>query len=334
MPIFLERVAELPRLLELLAHHPGGLPVADLARQVGRSPEAVREVLLTYFAADPGENAPDLNWRPVPIEFVGSTDVADDDLDEDPHTAAVVRLVEEAPGRQLGVAYVPVAELARVYRVARDRLDLEPDNEILRSAVEHLREGLLPGVTPTEQPDRLPPHEFERARAERRPIAITYARAWQPGVVERVVEPYQLVRTRRGWELDAGPVQANGQLRTYLLNRIRSYEVLGGTFEPPDDLDDLLRAQRTPTLVQLEVPHDVRWAVEKHAESVEVVQEDETSVRLRASMLEPVRQRVGLIMIDAGPTARVLQPAELADAGAELARRLLTHHLSRPDDED
>ena len=71
-----------------------------------------------------------------------------------------------------------------------------------------------------------------------------------------------------------------------------------------------------------------RWAVEKQAESVEVISEDETSVRLRANLLMPVQQRVGLMMIDAGPSARVIGPDEYVDAGKELARQLLDHHLS------
>jgi proteasome accessory factor C len=322
MAIFVDRVAELPRLLDELQYHPDGLPIADLAAQVGRTPAQVREILLTYYATDFAGYAPDLMWRAVPIEFVGTHSD-----EEDPHQASIVRLVEEAPGRQLGVAYVPLTELARMYRIGRDRLDLEPDNEILRSAVDKLREGLLPGVMPSSAETWGPPHAFETARAEQRKITISYARAWHPGVVTRVVEPYRLVRTRRGWELDAGPVQANGRLRTYLLNRVQSFEVLAETFEPPHDITDLLRGQRVPTVVELEVPHEAHWAVEKQAESVEVISEDETSVRLRASLLEPVRQRVGLILIDAGPSARVVESAELADAGRELAQTLLDHHL-------
>jgi proteasome accessory factor C len=215
-----------------------------------------------------------------------------------------------------------------MYRTGRDRLDLQPDNDILRSAVDKLREGLLPGIMPSRPPAWRPPQEFEAARADRCKIKIRYARAWHPGRVERVVEPYRLVRTRRGWELDAGPVQDNGRLRTYLLNRVQDFEVLDETFEPPANIADLLRAQRTPSQVELDVPHDARWAVEKQAESVEVIMEDETSVRLRASLLAPLRHRVGLILIDAGPAARVLDPVDLAGAGRELARTLLEHHTT------
>ena len=320
MPIFVDRVAELPRLLDALQYHPEGLRIDDLAAQVKRTPEQVREVLLTYYTTDFATYAVDLMWRPAAIEFIGSSE------DEDPADAAAVRLVDAQPGRELGVAYVPVTDLARQYRIARDRLTLEPDNEILQSAADKLRRGLLPGIMDTQPAPWQPPAELERARAEQRKVAITYARAWHPGVVQRTVEPYRLLRTRRGWELDAGPVQENGKIRTFLVSRVQTWDLLDESFELPADLDDLLRGQRAPMAVEVEVRHEGRWAVEKQAESVEVISEDETCVRLRAHLLMPVDQRVGLMMIDAGPGARVIGPEAHRVAGRVLARRLLGHH--------
>lgn len=320
MPIFVDRIAELPLLLDALRYHPDGLSIDALAAQVKRTPSQVREVLLTYYTTDFAGYSTDLMWRPAAIEFIGASE------DDDPAAAAVVRLVEAQPERELGVAFVPVTDLARQYRIARDRLVLEPDNEILRSAADKLRRGLLPGIMDTQPASWEPPAEIELARVEQRKVMITYARAWHPGVVERQVEPYRLLRTRRGWELDAGPVQANGRLRTFLVSRIQSLTVLDETFALPADVGGLLRDQRAPTTVEVEVPHEGRWAVEKQSESVEVLSEDETSVRLRAQLLMPVDQRIGLMMIDAGPAARVIAPSEYVNSGPELARLLLAHH--------
>ena len=141
-----------------------------------------------------------------------------------------------------------------------------------------------------------------------------------------MIEPYRLIHTRRGWEIDAGPVHADGELRTLLLDRIQSYTVLEETFEPPADLDRLLARQRTLFPVELVVPHETRWSVEKYAERVDVLAEDETSARLRALLFQPVRRRVGLILADGGPAARVIEPADLANAGRELAGTLLAHY--------
>jgi len=141
-----------------------------------------------------------------------------------------------------------------------------------------------------------------------------------------VIEPYRLIRTRRGWEIDAGPPDAEGKLRTYLLDRIRSYQVLEEAFEPPAGLVEMLQRQRTTAPVELVVPHEARWSVEKYAERSDVLDEDETFAHIRAHLLEPVRHRVGLILLDGGPAARVIQPVELFDAGRELARTLLAHY--------
>ncbi len=322
MAIFADRVAELPRLLDALQYHPEGLRIDDLAVEVGRTPVQVREALLTYYTTDLALYDAHLVGRPPAIEFVTGAG-EDDDLGR----ASMVRLQAPEPGRDLGVAYLSVSDLARLYRAGRDRLELEPENETLRSAVNKLRAGLLPGVTPSVRgPLEPPPSDFEVARRQRRRVAVVYAGAWHPGDRERVIEPYRLIHTRRGWEIDAGPVHADGELHTLLLDRIQSYTVLDQTFELPADLDRLLARQRTLFPVELIVPHETRWSVEKYAERVEVLAEDETSARLRALLFQPVRHRIGLILADGGQAARVINPADLADAGQEVANTLLTHY--------
>jgi len=322
MAIFVERVAELPRLLDALQYHPEGLRIDDLAVEVGRTPAQVREALLTYYTTDLALHDAHLVGRPPAIEFV--TGAAEDD---DFEHASMVRLQAPEPGRELGVAYMSVTELVRLYRAGRDRLELEPENETLRSATNKLRAGLLPGVTPSVRgPLEPPPADFEVARRKRRRVAIVYAGAWHSSDGDRVIEPYRLIHTRRGWEVDAGPVHTDGGLGTFLLDRIQSYTVLDQTFEPPADLDQLLTRQRTLFPVELEVPHETRWSVEKYAERVEVLAEDETSARLRALLIQPVRHRIGLILADGGQAARVINPADLANAGQEVATTLLTRY--------
>jgi proteasome accessory factor C len=324
MPIFVDRVAELPRLLDALQYHPGGLTIDDLAAEVNRTPAQVREALLTYYTTDFAHHAPNMIGRPPAIEFVRSGG----DEEDDPRTATIVRLIADEPGRELGVDYVPVSELARLYTAGRNQLELEPDNEVLATAVQKLRGGLLPGVTSSDRPfaGERPPVDFAAARRQRRKVKITYARAWHAGVRDRIIEPYRLIRTRRGWEIDAGPPDADGGLRTYLLPRVQSYEICDETFALPPDLDLLLARQRTATSVEMIVPHEARWSVEKYAEQVEVLAENPRTARLSAQILQPVRHRMGLILLDGGPRARVVAPVELVDAGRELAASLLAHY--------
>jgi proteasome accessory factor C len=102
--------------------------------------------------------------------------------------------------------------------------------------------------------------------------------------------------------------------------------VLDETFEPPADVDALLAAQRTPVEVELVVPQDRRWAVERYAESVTVLSDDEESVALRAGLLPPVDLRLGLTLLTCGADAFVVAPRSMEDAGVEMARLLLDHH--------
>ena len=144
MPKFVDRVAQLPSLLEALWHHPDGLAIDDLAEEVGAKPDEVRETLRTYHLTDFAAYVPDLVFRPEVIEFYGGSD--DDDQG---HGAPMVRLVSNEPGKELGIAYASVPELARLYRAGADRLQLEPDNAALATAVQKLADGLLPKFVPS-----------------------------------------------------------------------------------------------------------------------------------------------------------------------------------------
>ncbi|HWJ81371.1 MAG TPA: WYL domain-containing protein [Nocardioides sp.] len=324
-PKYVARMARLPQVLERLMGHPDGLPLATLAAELDVPAEELREDLMAFYAADVGSEWLMGLTRVEVLEFVGP------EGDEvDPNEAEVVRLTDERPVTDLGVEYVDASELALVYTAARGLLDIEPDNAELAGAVAVLTETMgvpMDGSGEEPQPSwnrslRL----LQSAVAERRRVRIEYSRAWAPGVSERVIEPYHLVQTRRGWEVDAGPLDERGGMRTFLLSNIRAAEVRGDTFEPPADLGERLAAQRATAPVEVVLPHSGRWAADMYAETVEVLQADEESVKLRLQLLPPLEQRVGLLLLAAGPDAFVVAPAELANAGAVLAEELLVHH--------
>ena len=50
--IYAQRLAALPRALGILELHPQGLPLADLARELGVEPADLREVFMAYYLAD------------------------------------------------------------------------------------------------------------------------------------------------------------------------------------------------------------------------------------------------------------------------------------------
>jgi hypothetical protein len=329
VPKYVSRIARLPEVFARLAAHPDGLSLPDLAAEFDTTEAELREDLLAFYTADVGGV-----WglsRPEVLEFLGS-----DGVTEDPGTADVVRLVSESP-IDLGVEYVDAGELGRVHAAAQALLDIEPDNAELAEALDVLAQtmfgeaaGGAVGEEGGEVPrvavwNRLLP-DLRHAQDEQRAVRIVYSRAWEPGVTEREIEPYRLVQTRRGWEVDAGPVDDQGRIRTYLLSNIRSVDVLDRTFVVPDDLADHLARQRATTRVRVLLPQQARWVADFYAEQVTFVEDDERDVVVDLDLLPPVEDRVGRLLLTAGPSATVLDPPALDTAGVVLAEELLLHH--------
>lgn len=326
VPKYVVRIARLPQVFARLAAHPDGLSLPDLAEEFDTTEAELREDLLAFYTADVGGV-----WglsRPEVLEFLGS-----DGVTEDPGTADIVRLVSESP-IDLGVEYVDAGELGRVHAAAQALLDIEPDNAELAEALDVLARTMFgeAAADDVEAPrgaawNRLLP-DLRRAQDEHRAVRIVYSRAWEPGVTEREIEPYRLVQTRRGWEVDAGPVDDQGRIRTYLISNIRSVDVLDRAFVVPDDLADHLARQRATTRVRVLLPQQSRWVADFYAEQVTFVEDDERDVVVDLDLLPPVEDRVGRLLLTAGPTATVLDPPALDTAGVVLAEELLVHHTS------
>lgn len=318
-PGYVARIARLPRVLATLAEHADGMPLAALAEAEGINEKELRQDLLAYFTADP-------MWtlglsRPATLEFLGP-----DGSEEDPNLAEVVRVIAETD--DLGVEMLDADELALIHTAATALLDLEPEDEDLASALDVLTETMLGSPAATQDSggadDLL--GLLRQAVADQRRVRVEYSRAWHAGVTTRVIDPLRLVQTRRGWEVDAGPIDDDGALRTFLLSNIRSAEMLDETYEEPERRDELLAEQRLLTTVRMQLPHTARWASDMYAESVELVAEDEETFTADLALLEPVEWRVGLLSLIAGDETRVLSPVDLISAGPELARELLAHH--------
>lgn len=321
---YARRLAHVPGALLLLRLHPDGLPIARVAADLQVPEPQLREELGVFFltdVVDPGS----VGLRSCALEFLAPGPdgaLADADL----AGAEVVRLTDDSPLDELGVAFLSALELGALYRAASELSALEPDNAVLAAAVARLGESVLAGVDGDGGVSDPVAADLARAVTERRRVRISYARAWRPGVVERTVEPWRVVRTRRGYEVDAGPLDEQGRLRTYLVSGVRSLELLPETFERPHDVDERVAAARRPVSVRLVVPGDRAWVVERFAETVVVERQDEDGVQLVAGVLPPVRERLGLLLTVAGAAAFVVDPPDLHDADQETARRLLEHH--------
>ena len=328
-PKYVARFARLPRVLAMLDNHPNGLPIADLAAAFDVPVEELREDLLAFYAADvaPGDLF-GLN-RSAVLDFVGRSGEL-----TDPSDAEVVRLTDPRPTEELGVEYVDAADLALLYTAARDLQQLEPGDPDLDQAVRVLRRTVL-GPTAGRRKasfrtmaDRSASlvRQLRHAIDRGSPVRITYSRAWRPGVSTRTIEPYRLMRTRRGWEVDAGPVQDDGAIRTFLLSRISSAEMLPGSFDRPPDVEQAMARNRVTTTTRVRLPQGSQWAAERFAEHVHVVEDDEQQITLDVDLLPPVEQRLGLMLLIAGRGSVVVDPTTMRSAGPSLAGELLTHH--------
>jgi predicted DNA-binding transcriptional regulator YafY len=317
---YAERVQRLARVFGILLLHPDGLTLEQLSAETGVTVRALRSDLQVFMNRDVPVGHDLALTEGLGIEFLspeGEQTVSTD--------AAVVRVTSAAPLNELGLQYVSADVLGPLYRAALDLAALEPDNQVLAGAVGRLHATLLAGIDAETPYGGEVAATLRDAAAARRCVRIEYWRAWRPGVSTRVIEPYRVVSTRRGFEVDAGPLDERGDLRTFLVSGIREIERLEETFQRPADLEARIRASRSLTSVRLVVPRDRTWVVGRFAERSRVVRADD-DVELVAEVLAPVADRVGLMMTIAGPDAFVVEPTELVPAAEQTARRLLEHH--------
>lgn len=301
-----ESFTRLSKLLDLLKAHPGGLPMSYLAEQIGVPEAKLRDEIIDFFAAET------MTVRQDTIVFESSFG-----REDDPASAERVRVVADQPTEELGVEFLPADEWLRIYETASVMAD---ENNDLSAALDIITGQILGGLPQRPESDLgvALAHSIEH----RQSVRMVYSRAWQPGVKEYLVDPLRLVQTRRGWELDG---LVDGQLRTFILDRVRDIEITALTFEPPADIGVALAEHRRPVTVQLVIPHEgYRWVVDRYAESA-VWTRNKADWVVEAQFLPPVGERVGLILITA-PDSMAITPPEFAEAGREMAERLLKHH--------
>lgn len=311
-------IAHACRLLEV---HGGRLTFREISRATGAAVDELRRQAEAY--ADLDSVATLDRYVGTPAYFL--VDPADP-LDPDaPPCDDDFLVLTASPQDLLGIEQFDATVLGPLYSAAVQLLMEEPENADLRAASDLLRERFLPGMRPVGQFGGRHVAALHRAITEHRKVRIVYSRAWRPGISERVVEPYQLVHTSRGPEVDAGPLDESGAIRTFLVARIRELELLDDTFEAPADALERCARARQLTVVTGYVPHSALWSVEKWAERLEATAQDRDGLAFRAHLLPPVEGRAALILLMAGDDAYLDDPA-LDRAAADLAQRLLAHH--------
>ena len=194
-PKFLQRLARLPEVINVLTAYPDGLSLRRLAAQFGVDEETMREDLVTYLDLESWGWSFDIFRRPA-LEFVQPEG---DDDPTDGTARTVVRIVPDAtPG--LGAEHLSAGDLATLYTAGAALLEVDPDDDDLAGALAVIAETMYgePAATPYVGDWNRHVKDLQDAQEQRRKVRIVYSRAWRPGVTDRVIEPLRLVQTRRG----------------------------------------------------------------------------------------------------------------------------------------
>lgn len=332
MSRYVQRLGRLFEALQILDLYPMGISLDDLAGVIGCTTDEIRADLSALNSGS--DLGPDtrsgfvlfLSKVPdVDVDHIDADDEDDDDLYVEADAAVAVRL--HGDSFHHGAGGLTVADLGAVLQQAQDLLQLDPGDESMARVVAEIRSRWLPGVTEVWRPGFSGQYENLLADAVKshKHVWIRYERVWRPGIIERVIWPYRLVRTHRGFEVDAATEDDPQRIKTYLVDQIRQAELRAETFEPPGDVVALCDSHRRTTDVVIVVPKDREWTVEYLSEEARVEARDEET-QLRLALLEPVDERVGLLIIQAGEDAFVASPAQLVDAPAKVADTLWEHH--------
>lgn len=306
--------------VHVLAEH-GPTPIGRLAGLLGCRTSELRGQLTAFNDVETESLVLDPLFTITPA--AGWPD--DDQPDPQPSDADVVAVAASASGATLGLAHRDAGVLGPLLAAADQLRCLEPGNLALASAVDTLRTALLAGVTGHAAYRTRTAAMFQRAVERRRQVRITYSTTWGATVGTRVIHPYQVVSTRRGYEVDAGPLDAEGRPRTFLVSGIREHHVLAATFEVPAGAMAAMEANRVLTPVTGVGAHRCMWAVRNWAERVDQAMFDTDDVAFTAWLLPPVAERAALICLAGGPGIDLDDPG-LVRATGERAATLLHHH--------
>lgn len=309
-------ILEVVRLLE--EHR--RIPLYRLAKMLHTDPDALRTQIEAFN---------DFEVSGLVLDAAFSIEPADGWPDDGPDPAPTISdIVKFGPGMggdSLGLHHQDAAILGPLLSAAQHLRALEPENLVLASAVDKLSSSMLGTVTGQAGFRSRIAAIFNDAAAAGHRMRITYSNTWLPKVDTRTIDPYRVMSTSRGYEVDAGPLDANGVPRTFLINQVRDWEVLDDTFTRPPEATAAVDANREQVSVTGYAPHDGLWAVFHWAERVDQGDSDGYGVMFTARLLPPLPQRIGLMMLLAGPDA-YLDDADLDGHRAELAQELLGHH--------
>ena len=166
---------------------------------------------------------------------------------------------------------------------------------------------------------------LDQAVADRRVVHLSYFSHARNEQTERDVEPLRLFATDGVWYLDAH-CRATEEVRVFRLDRIQESTLTDETFAPgtAPTTDTAFRpSPDLPTALVEFAAHD-SWVIDQYpTEGVETL----PSGRIRAELVVSARPWLERLLLQLGPSARVVQaPDDLMGCGPDAARRVLERY--------
>lgn len=199
-------------------------------------------------------------------------------------------------------------------------------SDALRTAVGKLESVLLPDGAESLYIDLAEPAyvgDLRTAVAGHRAVEMEYAKLSTGASSKRTVEPWSVFSTLGNWYLSAFCREAGAE-RVFRIDRIRALHVTDDRFDPPTEVPPP-EVRYTPgeddvrSVIELESA--ARWVADYYP--VEVVEEDPRLV-VRFSSSDP--SVAARLLVRLGSDARLREGPEVADAVADLRRRILTRY--------
>jgi len=344
---YADRLEKSAEALQVLTLHPDGLSIDDLAKMLGLDAYDTRQNLASYhsgqFLVDESGVSPLLlltEAPPTSWDGICREDWFFDHDAPDMESAVWVALDRDIAASDLFGVMLDVPQIVELLICADHLLAQEPDNEDLRSAISALRLKWVPEMSTASQ--AFPPSPvlplIRRAIVEQRKLAFTYSREWEPGTSTRAVDPYELKQTHLGYELDAGPVAADGHIRTFLVRNISNPQLLEEPFEEPPDKAKLINTNRRTLTFRIVIPdgahpsYEVLAAEVKEAPNRKAAGEGD---ELLVTLQPPFEDRLAMLTFRSGPATVLVEDialmnrsdfAEYTTATARKAHGLLVHH--------
>jgi proteasome accessory factor C len=316
-----EQLSRLLALVPFLRSHPG-VSIPDVAREFGVSEQHLRRELdLLWVCGLPGHGPGDL----IDFAFEGDTITLVEPagverplrltVDEALALVVALRALSDTPGllahdaldRALGKIEAVAGAAAR----SADRVDVAVEGE----------ERVLPVV--------------QQALDGRRRLHLAYHVPGRDETTQRDVDPMRLLIVDGRPYLE-GWCRAVEQVRLFRLDRVVAVDLLDAPAEHPPQAEprDLSRGLFQPApdavLVRLALRPEAAWVADHHpCESVEEAPDGSLVVGIRVADPSWVRR----LALRLGPSARVLEPPELADQVRQEAALALAGYAeeTRPD---